>query len=102
MKVVVKKVNQNPTVENIRDDIAGGLQDLQRIVDGYIQAIEYNGVLLICNEEGKLKGLSPNLFAGRDMIVGNVVFVGKNGDEFVSLSDAQTNMLLNKFTSKRG
>lgn len=102
MKAVIKRVGKNPVKEEISDDIAAGLHDLQGIVGGLIEAVPYEDFLLICNEEGKLQGLAPNFFHGNDLIVGDVVFVGQNGENFVSLTLAQQNLLLAKFTAERG
>ena len=102
MEAIIKKVGENPVKKEINDDIAAGLHDLQDIVGGYIQAVPYEDFLLICNEEGKLQGLAPNFFHGNDLIVGDVVFVGQNGENFVSLTLAQQNLLLAKFTAERG
>ena len=58
------------------------LAQLQEIVGGYIECIPSNdGRTVVLNEEGKLKGLSPNpkatalvsLFPG-DYLVGDVLF----------------------------
>ena len=41
------------------------------------------------NEEGKLRGLEPNFYLGAigDTIVGPVLVVGENGDEFADLPE---------------
>lgn len=94
MRIVVKKVGQKPTVE----EVSGSLEDFQQIVGGYIEIARYEGTLLICNEEGRIYGLSPNITAGGEVIVGNIAFVGEGeGDdegEFVSLTDEQIAMLM--------
>jgi len=102
MKAVIKRVGKNPVKKEIGDDIAAGLHDLQSIVGGLIEAVPYEDFLLICNEEGKLQGLAPNFFHGNDLIVGDVAFIGKDGESFVSLTLAQQNLLLAKFTAERG
>ena len=102
MKAVIKRVGENPIKKEISNDIAAGLHDLQDIVGGFIEAIPYEDFLLICNEEGKLQGLAPNFFHGNDLIVGDVAFIGKEGENFVSLTLAQQNLLLAKFTAERG
>jgi hypothetical protein len=59
------------------------LPELQAIVGGYIEMARTNGELvMILNEEGKLKGLKTNLFAtalyryrSADYIVGDVLLV---------------------------
>lgn len=101
MKIVVKEVGKNPIVRNISDDTKDGLKELQDIVGGFIETVPYDDFLLICNEEGKLQDLAPNFFYGTELIVGNVAFVGKGMEDFVSLTIAQQNHLLNKFTTAR-
>ena len=111
MTIVVKEVGKNPTPKNISDDVFSCLKDLQGIVGGYIQEIDYptendNGVVLICREKGKLQRLTPNIFCGRDVIVGDICFVNtklnKEGEkEYVSLTKPQMNFLLKKFNSAR-
>lgn len=70
------------------------LKNLQNVVGGYIEALfcgYYNGqpVLMICDEEGKLKGSELNFWwvgvANVDMIVGDVVFLKQDGEEFAGL-----------------
>ena len=58
MKVVVKKVNKTQEVVTIPNE----LKALQSLVGGIIEIVEIgDGVLMVCNEEGKLKNLYPNL-----------------------------------------
>ena len=66
--------------------ISDTLQNLQRIVDGPIETVPVGaGAICICNEEGKIRGLQPNFRMGSelwsDMIVGEAVIVGTNGEE---------------------
>lgn len=68
-------------------NISPSLTNLQRIVDGPIETVSfYPGCVLICNEEGKLRGLQRNFYMGTipfgDVIVGEVAIVGVDGEEF--------------------
>lgn len=113
MKVVVKRVGKNPTVKTISDNnsLTNCLADLQTIVGGYIEEIKYpvsgmEDMLLICNEEGKLKQLAPNFFLNKDVIVGDVCFLNvrenESGEnEYCSLTKPQINFLLKKYCTKR-
>lgn len=58
MKVLVIEPEQAPKSA----DITGGLDEMQQIVGGYIQAIYPfpEEVALVCNDEGKLLGLPLN------------------------------------------
>lgn len=59
------------------------LEYMQEIVGGWIQVVSFpNGDQLVCNEEGKLKGLPVNKkatelwkshYGNTDIIVGNVI-----------------------------
>lgn len=66
--------------------ITNSLSALQKAVGGYIETITLpNGVVIICDEEGRLKGLPFNF---RTMIcdfVGPVVICGSKGCEFADL-----------------
>lgn len=63
------------------------LRAFQNAVDGPIETIKItDGAVCIVNEEGKLRGLERNFYMGRlpfgDLIVGTVVIVGIDGEEF--------------------
>ena len=66
--------------------IPNTLEDLQRAVGGYIEVLGISDTtVLICNEEGKIKGLPPNIRVGytrQDVVVGTVIIAGAGGDEF--------------------
>ena len=88
LKIVLKKVGKNPEIMNIENT----LERKQELVGGLIEVVPVlEDVLLICNEEGKLDNLLPNLIFPYDYIAGDCFFVGddyKNGD-FKSLTDEQ-------------
>lgn len=87
MKVIVKNVNCKQEVREISD----GLRASQEIVDGYIEVVPLEkNVIMVCNEEGKINGLEPNLLFPNDVIVGNVFFCSDtNYGAFDSLSEDQ-------------
>ena len=74
-------------------EINNTLEDMQKLVDGYIEVISTDiddKVFMIVNEEGKLYGLEPNLYYYSDIIVGNIVFVKvDNKGNWKSISDKQ-------------
>ena len=72
---------------------------LQQLVDGYIEIHHIGkGVLLICNEEGRLKGLKPTLEdPDYGTIVGPVVFAGSRGEHVTALSDKQVEYLKERY-----
>lgn len=64
------------------------LEALQAAVGGYIEVLGLDSdAVLICNEEGKLMGLSANRRVGGDMIAGTFLIAGETDGEFCSLSD---------------
>lgn len=95
MKIVVKKVNQNPQVMYINGD----LKEMQDIVGGYIEAFHVvNDILCVCNEEGKITGLPVNFNFGKDYICGDVFFVAEGDEDFKSLNDMQISIIMMAFT----
>lgn len=96
IRVMIKEPYKNP----YETEIENTLEEFQRIVGGYIETVPCPGVPeaeIICNEEGKIKGLAPNLSLTPDVIVGTVIVVGTvimygdDGEEFVSLTEKQKN-----------
>lgn len=68
-------------------NISVTLENLQKTVGGYIEVVPLTSdckLLMIVNEEGKLKGLEKNFFCGIDTIVGTVIIIGRgeNGEDF--------------------
>ena len=88
LKIVLKKVGENPEIMNIENT----LEKKQELVGGLIEVVPVlKDILLVCNEEGKLDNLLPNLIFPYDYIAGDCFFVGddyKNGD-FKSLTNEQ-------------
>ena len=92
MKIVVKKAGQNPEIKEIENE----LHALQEIVGGYIECFHiFDNVLCVCNEEGKLKGLTTNFIFGGDTIVGDVFFVAAGEEDFESLDNYQIEVIMN-------
>ena len=99
LKIVLKKVGENPEIMNIENT----LERKQELVGGLIEVVPVlEDVLLVCNEEGKLENLLPNLIFPYDYIAGDCFFAGddyKNGD-FKSLTDEQITEI-KEFCKKR-
>ncbi|MBQ2771071.1 MAG: DUF3846 domain-containing protein [Clostridia bacterium] len=78
-------------------ELENSLTALQCFVGGYIEVARRfpDGACLICNEEGKLLGLSPNryLLDARvwryDYIAGDALICGSSGEEFTDLTPWQ-------------
>ena len=72
-------------------EIKNNLESLQKEVQGMIECVYYDDVILICNEEGKINGMHWNRDIGSDIIFGPFLIVGddyENGS-FKSLTEKQ-------------
>ena len=88
LRIVLKKVGENPEIMNIENT----LEAKQKLVGGLIEVVGLTeDILLICNEEGKLENLQPNLLFDYDYIAGDCFFIGDdyNNGDFKSLTDEQ-------------
>ena len=87
MKILIVEPGKHPR----RADIPHTLEEMQRIVGGYIQAVYWfdDPVALVCDDEGKLKGYELNrAVAGRDIIAGTFFICGLDAEDFTDLPDA--------------
>ena len=61
-------------------DIPNELAPLQEAVGGWIEVVSLSGVngntVIICDEEGKLKGKEPCAFIRGEVFVGTILFAG--------------------------
>ena len=65
------------------------LDAFQNAVGGYIETVTLaDDMVIICNEEGRLMGLEPNVEINGIDFVGTIMAVGVKGDEFASLKAA--------------
>lgn len=105
MQVVIVEPKKKPMVQNIDD----GLEAMQKIVGGTIQAIYpfEEPIALICNDEGKLLNLPLNR-ALRDStgcvydIVAGTFFLCAapvDSDRFECLTDEQVQIYLERFAT---
>ena len=81
ISAIIIEPDKAPRMETIHNE----LHTLQRLVDGYIEVCPLvEDMVMIINEEGKLKDLPKNFWMKviGDYIVGTAVFVGVDGDEF--------------------
>ena len=72
-------------------EIDNELKPLQEAVGGYIETLTIaSDCCLICNEEGRLKGKPLNVRASQlgTLIVGDVLIVGVDEDEFTDVPEA--------------
>ena len=89
IKVLFKRVGYPTMVKCIPNT----LEAFQGLVGGYIETVGGLGgdLVLVCNEEGKLKGLDPHLITAEfDIVVGDVIVTAYDGDgDFRDLSDEE-------------
>ena len=86
MRVLMKEPGKDPRTMVIPNDLG----TLQQLVDGCIEVHKLtDGLVLIVNEEGKLKGLEPNFFVAAldDTILGTAIFCGEDGEEFADINE---------------
>lgn len=95
-KVIIKRPDEKyGHVTNISTT----LENLQRTVEGPIQTVPaILGAVILCNEEGKLRGLEPNMWYFHDRLVGTIIVIGTKGDEFadIPISLAQWKLFVDK------
>lgn len=107
MKVIIVKPFTNPYVAAIKGD----LESMQAIVGGYIEAVypfDDPDVALVCNEEGKLEGLTPNRFLLNrnngvcDFICGDffLCYAPADSENFESMPDNLIQKYIEKFSAK--
>ena len=67
------------------------LEAYQKLVKGYIECINLDDVVLICNDEGKINNMPLNRDIGFDIIAGPFLIVGDDYErgDFKSLTDEQ-------------
>lgn len=92
IKVVMCPADRAPYVTNISNT----LQNLQKIVGGYIEESRIApDIVAVFNEEGRLKNLPPNLSFPVEGIVGDAVIMGVDDEgQEVDLTDEQAAFLL--------
>lgn len=107
MKVIIIKPFTNPYIANIKGD----LESMQAVVGGYIEAVypfDDQEIALICNEEGKLEGLTPNRFLLNrnngicDFICGDFFLCSApiGSENFESMLDDLIQKYIDKFSAR--
>ena len=97
MRVLLKEPGKDPRTMIIPNDLG----TLQQLVDGYIETHTLtDGLVMIVNEEGKLKGLEPNFYVDRlkDTILGTAIFCGEDGEEFTDIDEYDLTVLQTFFS----
>jgi len=98
IRVIIARPNELAEITEIEND----LETYQAIVGGYIECLTLDEkAILICNEEGKLKGLPDNFAYKGDVIVGTVVIVGIKNNDFAGLSQEEAIKIRNRLDLTR-
>lgn len=83
IKVIVKRPDEE--VGHVTN-ISQSLKNLQNTVGGYIETVSLpDGVVIICNEEGRILGLPHNCIAYGVDFVGTIIVCGRSGEEFADI-----------------
>ena len=101
MKVIMLRPKEKACVVEIDDNLAS----YQKVVGGYIEVVApySDGVVFVCNEEGKLKGLPLNRAIRDedgnvlDIIAGTAFLCDGSGEELKELEEHQMKILLAQF-----
>ncbi|MBQ8994498.1 MAG: DUF3846 domain-containing protein [Oscillospiraceae bacterium] len=84
---ILKPVGGTPEVKTIENT----LEELQRIVGGYIEVVDIGShTVIICNEEGKIRSEPKNFWITTggeavDYIAGDAIICGTDGENFCSI-----------------
>ena len=85
IKVLIKE----PGEQLRASEVENTLEALQSVVGGYIETVTVaTDLVIICNEEGILKGLPFNCEVLNHGFVGTILFAGAAGDEFADIPPA--------------
>lgn len=89
IKALYKEPGKAPIIINVENE----LEALQRVIGGYLEtASARNDVCVICDEEGRLKGLPFNVAVWGVSFVGPILIVGVDGEEFCDLPGEYGNL----------
>lgn len=89
ISVLIKEVGKVPKHVNISDS----LESLQKTVGGYIETVFLaRDMVVICNEEGRLRELPVNCNIRGIEFCGTVIIAGVDGEDFADLPLSWDNM----------
>lgn len=79
IKCYVKRPDSLPYTTYLSDS----LENLQRFVGGHIEVVSLTSdMVVICNEEGRIRNLPPCGYVYNHLFVGPIIFCGVKGEEF--------------------
>ncbi|MDQ0363221.1 DUF3846 domain-containing protein [Breznakia pachnodae] len=99
LRVVVYEPGKAPEIREIENT----LECLREIVKGHIENVRIaHDLNLICNEEGKLINLQPNIFMNGDIIAGPCIIAADDrvNEDYGSLTDRQINRVITAIASQ--
>ena len=83
LRVLVKR----PGLPLRAEVVENTLWSMQELVDGPNECVKVTEDLaIVCNEEGRIRGLSPSASILSMQFVGPVMFVGVRGEDFMSIT----------------
>lgn len=83
LRVLVKR----PGLPLRAEVVENTLRSMQELVDGPIECVTVTEDLaIVCNEEGRIRGLSPSVTILGTQFVGPVAFVGVRGEDFTDIT----------------
>lgn len=89
MTVLIKEPGELPRLTTIKNE----LKNVQDLVGGYIEVVTWcsDGLVFICNEEGKRLGFPVNFKVTKgneviDYVTGTAIFCGTDGEEFCDIT----------------
>ena len=95
----MKAIRKKPGCEPELIDIENTLEALQAEVGGYIETVTISAnAVVICNEEGLLRGLPFNCWFFDMPFVGTILVVGRDRDEFCDVPE--TDFLMDNLREK--
>lgn len=88
MRVIVKRPDEE---YGHVCNISNSLENMQKTVGGYIEVVQIDRsadgkpILMVCNEEGKVRDLEHNMYIGDEEIVGTIFLCSSEGEELTDL-----------------
>lgn len=96
--ICIKNPGEDPKIEPLFENT---LEAFQKAVGGYIEAVTlFRDLVLICNEEGRLKGLPYNTTICGCPFYGPVLAVGVYGPDFVSVKGSNVPFVMGLLRGK--
>lgn len=84
---MIKAIIIEPGKAPVETMIKNELSELQRIVGGYIETVTFGREVVICNEDGRLKGLEHCATVHGVDFVGTIIIVGRRGGTFTDVPE---------------